>query len=453
MEILEENATDDNRKTLFTFPQKKLVRIIAIIFIVTASWFTVQAVMTKEPVLTGNEISHIFLLNTIITEGRFDSIYFSQGADVSYYKGKYYSNKPPGYSFFLTPAYFLYPKAFGASRPFGWRDSKDQRYDTFYFMKFSNVIISTLIVITFALFLSTFKLSTEALAFGVIAAAFGTVFPAYTVLVTSIPLSILLSISSVFFYRLFRLDGGNLIFWTISIFCAITALVVDYSNGFFLFPLLIFAFIDTKLKLKFLIPVMIASIPGWFLLYYNNHIFETPFVLTYSYYVPPDYVEWENVRKSLKLSSMPRGFYGLLLSPERGLFLLSPVAVFGILAYRRIFKSRCFDLKITALMALAAIFILTAYSLWHGGHSMGYRHILVSAMVIASLSAFFFDSAGRPVKIAAVIILLFSCFTGLMSFFIELDVELLMLTWKAEPADVHSNFYTELLLPYIRKYW
>ena len=30
--------------------------------------------------------------------------------------------------------------------------------------------------------------------------------------------------------------------------------------------------------------------------------------------------------------------------------------------------------------------------------------------------------------------------------------ELLLLTWKKEPADVHANFYSELLIPYIKKH-
>ena len=35
-------------------------------------------------------------------------------------------------------------------------------------------------------------------------------------------------------------------------------------------------------------------------------------------------------------------------------------------------------------------------------------------------------------------------------FFIELDNRLLNLTWKAEPLDVHANFYTELMYPLLK---
>ncbi|MEE9543362.1 MAG: hypothetical protein V3V95_06240, partial [Thermodesulfobacteriota bacterium] len=451
METLEENAINDNPKNLFSFPPKKLAIILIVVFIAVGALFTVQAVMTDEPVLTGNEASHIFLLESTVHKGRFDSDFFRiYGGDASFYEGKYYSNKPPGYSFFLTVPYFLYVKAFGAERPFNQRGNI---FDAFHFMKYSNVLLSSLSIVMIALFLSTFKLSDRSIAFGTAAAAFGTIYPAYSVLATSIPLSLLLSISSIFFYRLFKLDRDNLIFWTISVFCAAYAVITDYSNGFFLFPLVILALIDTKLKLRFLISALICSLPICLLLYYNYIIFKNPFTLTYSYYIPSTYVEWEGVGGAMSFLRVPRGYYGLLFSPARGLFLLSPVAVLGILALRPIFKERSLDLKITAIMAFSLILVISSYRHWHGGHSIGYRHIILSGVIIASLSAFFFESAGRPIKILAVIILLFSCFTGIFSFFIEHDVELLKLTWKAEPADIHSNYYTELLFPYLRKHW
>jgi hypothetical protein len=37
------------------------------------------------------------------------------------------------------------------------------------------------------------------------------------------------------------------------------------------------------------------------------------------------------------------------------------------------------------------------------------------------------------------------------AFFIELDPKLLSETWKAEPADVHAAFYSELLYPTISR--
>lgn len=448
MTTIEENNIDHTPERLFFIPSKKLVIILTAIFIVTGTWFMVQIALTDKPVLTGNEVSHVFILDAIVNKGQLNSDYFKPGSDTSFYKGKYYSNKPPGYSFFLSPPYFLYVKLFGTKRLFS-RD--DVLYDTFYFMKYSNLLLSSLSIVMIALFLSTFKLSTGSFAFGIIAATFGTIFPAYTVLATSIPLSLFLCSSSILFFRLFRLTRNKILFWTISIFSAVYAMIVDYSNVFLLFPLVILTLINTNMKKKFLLPALIGSLPGWLLLGYNYIIFKNPLVLTYSYYMPPKYVEWEGVGAAMSFSRIPHGIYGLLFSPSRGLFLLSPVAFLGILAYRHIFKERTLDLKITAIMALTSILIISSYIHWHGGHSIGYRHILISGMIIASLSAFFFEEARWPIKIAAIIILLVSSFTGLASFFIELDHELLMLTWKAEPADIHSNFYTELLLPYLRK--
>ena len=428
MKTIEENTIDVTSERFFFISTKKLILILIITFVVTGTCFMVQADIANKVVLGGNESSHVALLDAIVDNGQFDSDYWRKyGGDASFYKGKYYSNKPPGYAFFLTPPYYLYLTAFGEHKPFSREGSI---IETFYFMKYSNVLLSSLSIVILALFLSTFKLSTGSIAFGIIAATFGTVFPAYTVLTTSLPLSLFLCSSSILFFRLFRLSRGKVLFWTISVFAAVYALVVDYSNGFLLLPLLIFALLNTKMEKKFLFPALIGSLPGWLLLCYNYIVFDNPFVLTYSYYIIPKHVVWENVSSAMSFSMMPYGIYGLLFSPSRGLFLLSPVAILGVLAYRRIFKAHNSELKITAIMFISMILFISSYSHWHGGHSVGYRHILVAAVLLASFSAFFFEEIKRPLKAVAIVVLLVSCFTGLISFFIELDKELLGMTWK-----------------------
>ena len=40
-----------------------------------------------------------------------------------------------------------------------------------------------------------------------------------------------------------------------------------------------------------------------------------------------------------------------------------------------------------------------------------------------------------------------SIVAGVGAFFVQLEPELLQATWKAEPADIHSEYYGELLGP------
>jgi hypothetical protein len=151
----------------------------------------------------------------------------------------------------------------------------------------------------------------------------------------------------------------------------------------------------------------------------------------------------------MSLTNIPQGIYGLLFSPSRGLFLLSPVTILGVIASWQLIRQKEWSLFLLAGMAFGGIFTISAYSLWHGGHSIGYRHILISAMILGMLSSFLVNKYKSGLRLAAIILLLFSSFTGITSFFIQMDQRLLMLTWKSEPASIHANFYTELLYPFL----
>ena len=99
------------------------------------------------------------------------------------------------------------------------------------------------------------------------------------------------------------------------------------------------------------------------------------------------------------------------------------------------------------------VLVLSAYALWHGGHSVGYRHILPAAMTLAALSAFTFER-WRPRQalfVAGIALLLVSAIAGVGSFFVQSDIVLLRTTWKGEPRDVHANFHRELLWPALRQ--
>jgi hypothetical protein len=123
----------------------------------------------------------------------------------------------------------------------------------------------------------------------------------------------------------------------------------------------------------------------------------------------------------------------------------------GVIPVFYFVKQKKFDLLLFQLMALSGILIMSAYSLWHGGHSVGYRHILPEAIIFAMLSAFFVERIKGPVFLLTLFILAWSVLTGLMAFVIQLDPAFLEITWKAEPADVHADFYRELMIPILKK--
>lgn len=424
----------------FFIPKELLITASIMLFLVMLTLHIFQVGLSQRPILVGNENSHTKLLHSIVTRHTFTI--GPELTDVSYYRGKYYSNKPPGYAFLLTPGYWLYSKLF----------SNNDLLQTFLFAKISSAIFSALAVVCIFLFLSTFKLSRASIIFGLIAATFGTIFPAYSSLANSQPLSIFLCTFSILFFRLSRIEKEKPLLWAVSLFAALYAVTVDYINGFFLLPLIIVIWIKALKEKKFIVAFLVSAVPVSLLLFYSYKAFGNPFVPTYFCYKPPNYVPWESVRESMDLRHIPRGLYGLLFSPSRGLFLLSPVTILGVIASWQALRARDGSLLLLALMVITGILINSAYSMWHGGHSIGYRHILVDAMILGMLSSFVYERCKEMTKAIFVILLIFSCFTGIISFFIQLDDPLLLLTWKAEPADIHANFYTELLYPFIKKH-
>ncbi len=427
----------------YAFHPKRLIIISIAIFLITLTLHIYQVSLSKRLVLQGNELSHLKLLHSIVFYHTFTIN--PKYTDTSYINGKYFSNKPPGYAFFLTPPFYIYTKIVGDP------DMKRKLWHTFLFVKISNAILSSLTAVCIFLFLSTFKLSSVSVFFGLASAISGTLFPAYSTLANSIPLSLFLIIFSLLFFRLSEIQKDYMLLQKISLFAAMYATTVDYSNGFVLFPLIVLLFIKAVKQRKVINFVLCAFIPLGLLSFYNYHVFGSIFVVTYSYYAPPYHVPWSGVKNAMLLKNMPNGLYGLLISPSRGLFLLSPVTIFGAIASLNFLKSKNWNLFLVSLLAFSGIIIMSTYTLWHGGHSIGYRHILPSAVILGMLSSFYLKQYNGKRRVIALFLLLISSFTGIMSFFIQLDRPLLLLTWKAEPADIHANFFTELLWAYIKK--
>jgi hypothetical protein len=259
-----------------------------------------------------------------------------------------------------------------------------------------------------------------------------------------------LIILSILLFRMAQISKKRPLYLAGSLIAITYSVIVDYSNAFFLLPLFVAVFIELVRNRKLAIAFVIIVVQAFILCSYNYVAFGKVFVLSYSYYAPPDYVPWTDVTNSMKLSNMPSGLYGLLVSPSRGLFLLSPVTILGMATFWLALKERNFNLILIFGMVFSGILFISAYQFWHGGHCVGYRHILSSAMLLGMLSAFIFEKSRRYLKILCTMVLIFSMFTGISSFFIQIQPTFLRLTWKSEPADIHSNFYSELLYPVLK---
>lgn len=408
-------------------------RAVALVFLLAAGLLVAQAQASRQLMLNGNESSHIRLMHSMVV---LDTLAISHLADVSYYKGNFYSNKPPGFPMLVAPLYSVLVD---------WTGDRSLDF-AFLYMKIVNALFGAATIALLFWLLSTWPISRASVLFGVTAATAGTIFPAYSALANSMPLSLLLAVVTLATVRWNQLHPDDGRARTIGLVAGSLAITTHYANLFFLFPLLAWIGIDV-LRRREAMPLVLSALPLALLLAYNHVAFENAFTLSYSHYVAPSHVAWEGAGGSFSPQRMPRGLYGLLLSPSRGLFVLSPIALLGVWAAVRLVRERALDRVWLLAPIVSGILIVSCYALWHGGHSVGYRHILASGFVLAALGAFVFETLSRAGRGFALALLLVSSVSGLGSYLVQSDFVLIRETWKEEPADVHASYYPELLWP------
>ena len=127
------------------------------------------------------------------------------------------------------------------------------------------------------------------------------------------------------------------------------------------------------------------------------------------------------------------GLLGLLLSPNRGLFVFSPVLMFGAVELvRRTFGWRT-DWMVRAL-GISALLLVGLYSFWGqwwGGYCFGYRLLLETIPILMVFMAMGFGEVtrgGRPIKVLFAVLVLVSVF-----------VHWLGAVWYPQGFNMHPN--------------
>ena len=115
----------------------------------------------------------------------------------------------------------------------------------------------------------------------------------------------------------------------------------------------------------------LALLLGW----YNTHYMGSPFSFAKT--------EAAHAIAELKMGSPEiwqtpffTGFYGLLISPSRGVFVFSPILLFAFAGILRVWKTpRYYPLIPLAAAALSMLLIYSKYFDWHSGWSFGSRYL------------------------------------------------------------------------------
>lgn len=320
--------------------------------------------------------------------------------DVGYWNHAYVSIFAPSISFLAIPGYVI-GKHFGYSQ-----------FGAFLWMSIFalfNVLLIRMIAI---------RLGANPIAATLGALTFLFATPAFAYAVTIYehhPSTFLMLLA---FYLLIRYNNvfSLIAIWILYAF----AFTVDYPNLFIMFPIALAAFfrsgviehiqrkVTVKISLPRLISVFFVAIPLAFFLWYNQMSYASPFkisgavptiegVNTQGLPIFATAAEQAQLKKSNQPINQPppstlsffqprnmlNGFYILLLSPDRGVLMYTPVMLFGIIGM--FLASRKKQKYLPILLGIVGLnFIL--YSMWgdpYGGWAFGGRYLIPSYAILS----------------------------------------------------------------------
>ena len=353
--------------------------------------------------------------------------------------GKLVSNKPPGFPLLMMPAFLLIRsmEALNLAPP---SEDLEFRLLKVFALLFSGMVFFLMVLLGTEHAGFSFRTS-YLVGFTTVYATL--IFPYSTLLVAHVPSAVLVLAAYYFGLEHNRSPNSRKAFW--GMLCASFSCVVDYANLFAIIPSVVLL-TRQSFRAGTLIPCLAGAVfPGLMLLSYNLLVFGKLFTVSYSSLQPPSYVAWPGVIGSFANNPLPT-FVSFLFSKSRGIFVLHPVLLLSIpgiwLSHRKGFS-------VTSQMAfvsfLSAVFFLSFYLYWHGGNSVGSRHILTAIPFLCLFLGFAMEN-GRWMRVGYAVFLVISMLTALLAYWIQVDDVAIHLTWLHEPQNIHGSFY-ELLAP------
>jgi len=307
---------------------------------------------------SANELSRYSLILAIVEEHTFiiDN-YILNMIDISYYNGHYYSDKPPGLAFVGVPVYFI--GRFLIS--WFWRP---------YLLISLIALFSSLSVVLIHELAGILGGTRTSNLLTALTYAFGTIAWVYSKTFFAHGFSAFLILFSMYCAHLF-VQENNTKFIFLSGVTMGYSILVEYPNLLLLVPfLLYFLLYKTKKKLVyFILPVALFLV---LLGTYHYICFGSPFSTPsrYQYY-------FGNVQAiNYFVNPIHIGLYGLLFSPYRGLFYLSPVLLLALFGFFSLYKKYAPETVLFLSSFIIVVLFYSTYTVWYGGWCYGPRFIL-----------------------------------------------------------------------------
>ena len=329
--------------------------------------FLSAAFFTEDPLKNANFVSRFLLTKAIVDNHTFqlDDYKEELGYDYSFYKGHYFSDKPPGSSFLMIPSYVLIakPALYVLKKVAGRKD-----YDhllAWLVQVFSLSILSAgAFVVLYRLLLQIGVVKNRFLI--TLLGYFGTLMFPYSTLGSGEMYVVPFLLAGI--YLLFK--ARSLLQYFLSGLSFATAFVV-YTQTFLIviITLLYLLFVNVKIKklLAFISPLILAVI---FMMTYNYILFGNTFshpVLHWAHYKPTT-MQFE-IPTVKKIGDM-------LFLPWKGLFFYTPFLLLSFAGARRLFKKQS-SIAIYLLACFLSFFLFFSFDVgWEGGTGFGFRYII-----------------------------------------------------------------------------
>jgi hypothetical protein len=290
---------------------------------------------------------------------------FYSGLDYSIKDGKYFSDKPPGFSFLTIPLYVAgdYLYKIGVSLPRTDSFNYDGDANAFFLIVVFVVLFNAFGSVKFFDTLRILDFSKKASLITTLIFSFGTLFfvYSYNLFLHSFVASLLI-FTTYYFLKGRKKDlilSG--VFFGFTILCEYTIILIA--------PLFVFYLLRSK---NFKRNIFYFSIPIVFELgllgLYNLFAFGSPFIFSYMISTFVDTQKFDH--------PMLQGLYELLISNWRGLFLYNPVfllSIFGFFLMQKKYKKESFLFLFPFLIYL---FFYCTYRYLSGGLAYGPRHLV-----------------------------------------------------------------------------
>jgi hypothetical protein len=366
-----------------------------------------------ERIRSANELPRIYLTMAMVDRGAFDIgpelRDYQRTPDTSHYKGRLFSNKPPGSSIAAIPAYALLSAIEGDRPPLR---------HLFQILRLGGATIPALLflLLVWRLLreliphrLAVQRLVLASYALGSMAFVYGNLLFAHQLAAS------LIGAAFIWIFLYARTRAGRLApVW--AGLCAGGAVLVDYQAAFIGPPLFIYLVWRAQPRLRTAVLFCAAAaLPLGFLLYYHWSCFGSPFSTGYEHLTNPVFAQWTS-RGFLGLDAFDlERFKQLHISADDGLFYYSPFLLLALPGLVLMARQRTLRAETWFCAAVIAFFFYFIGALvLISGWDVGPRYIIVALPFYLVPVAVLFREAARswitlaiPAGLAATSVLIY----------------------------------------------